>query len=141
MRLDEPVPAFPPAPARLTADSRYVLYVNGREISRGPVRSQPRRMMYDMVDLAPALQRGTNTIAVVVKSYGRGNSFYMPAVPNTGLGKSGVLVFEADLGPAGWLVSDDSWQSLLCRAWDFQATESTNAIETGVPVEVLDARE
>lgn len=41
---------------------------------------------------------------------------------------------------AGWLISDDSLQSLFCRAWDFQATESTNAIEMGVPVEVLDAR-
>ena len=128
-------------PTRLTADSRYVLYVNGCEMSCGPVRSQPRRMMYDLVDLAPVLQSGTNTIAVVVKYYGRGNSFYMPAVPNTGLGQSGVMVFETDLGAAGWLVSDDSWQSLLCRAWDFQATESTNAIETGVPVEVLDARD
>lgn len=127
-------------PTRLTADSRYVHYVNGREMSRGPVRSQPRRMMYDMVDLAPALQSGTNTIAVVVKYYGRGNAFYMLPVPNTGLGKSGVLVFEADLGAAGWLISDDSLQSLFCRAWDFQATESTNAIEMGVPVEVLDAR-
>jgi alpha-L-rhamnosidase len=45
-------------PARIIADSRYALYVNGQEISRGPVRSQPRRMMYDLLDLAPALQAG-----------------------------------------------------------------------------------
>ena len=30
----------------------------------------------------------------------------MPAVPNMTLGKTGILVFEADLGAAGWLVSD-----------------------------------
>ena len=127
------------APARITADSRYALFVNGRELSRGPVRSQPRRMQYDMVDLAPALQPGLNVVAVIVKYYGRGNSYYMPAVPNTGLGKSGVLVFEANLG-AEWLVSDDAWQALLCPAWDFHQADSGNTIEMGVPVEVLDAR-
>jgi hypothetical protein len=128
------------APARMTADSRYALYVNGVELSRGPVRSQPRRMMYDIVDLAPALQPGENVIAVVVKNYGRGNSFYIPAVPNTGLGKTGAFVFEADLGTAGWLVSDESWRSLLCPAWDFDALDDGNVIAMGVPVEMLDAR-
>jgi len=27
------------SPARLTADSRYILWVNGREVGRGPARS------------------------------------------------------------------------------------------------------
>jgi alpha-L-rhamnosidase len=27
------------APARLTTDSRYALFVNGQEVSRGPIRS------------------------------------------------------------------------------------------------------
>ena len=31
-------------PARITADSRYALTVNGQEVIRGPIRSQPRRM-------------------------------------------------------------------------------------------------
>ncbi|MFO7631048.1 MAG: hypothetical protein R6W76_00845 [Caldilinea sp.] len=38
-------------PARITADSRYALFVNGQEVCRGPVRSQPRRMHYDLRDL------------------------------------------------------------------------------------------
>lgn len=29
-------------PARITADSRYLLYCNGQEVFRGPIRSQPR---------------------------------------------------------------------------------------------------
>lgn len=40
-------------PACITADSRYVLFVNGQEVFRGPIRSQPRRMYYDLFDLAP----------------------------------------------------------------------------------------
>ena len=42
-------------PARLTADSRYVLWVNGQEVGRGPARSQPARQRYDSYDLAPYL--------------------------------------------------------------------------------------
>ena len=29
-------------PARVTADSRYVLFANGQEVFRGPIRSQRR---------------------------------------------------------------------------------------------------
>jgi alpha-L-rhamnosidase len=128
-------------PARITADSRYALYVNGERISRGPIRSQPRRMMYDLVDLAPALRAGENVIAIYVKFYGKPNSFYLPPVANSGLGKSGALVFEADLGEAGWLVSDASWKATRSHAWDVGDVESVGPIGSGVPVEVLDARQ
>ncbi len=127
-------------PARITADSRYALYVNGREISRGPARSQPRRMMYDLVDLAPALKPGMNLIAVYVKLYSQANSFYIPPVPNSGLGKTGALVFEANLGDAGWLVSDDTWKATKCHAWDVEDFGSFDLVGGGVPVEQLDAR-
>ncbi|MCL5995387.1 MAG: alpha-L-rhamnosidase N-terminal domain-containing protein, partial [Chloroflexi bacterium] len=127
-------------PARITADSRYALYVNGQEVSRGPARSQPRRMMYDLVDLAPALKAGENLIAVYVKYYGRPCSFYIPAVPNSGLGKTGALVFEADLGEAGWLVSDGSWKATKCHAWEMVDNDGSDPVGGGVPVELLDAR-
>jgi alpha-L-rhamnosidase len=126
------------APARITADSRYALFVNGQEVFRGPVRSQPRRLFYDLFDLAPYLQAGQNTIAIYVKYYGRANSFWIPAAPNSVLGRSGVLVFEADLGPAGWLVSDPSWKARKFEAWS--SVEGSNMVSAGVPVEVFDAR-
>jgi alpha-L-rhamnosidase len=44
------------APLRLSADSRYVLWVNGTEVGRGPIRSQPRRLRYDEYDIAEHLQ-------------------------------------------------------------------------------------
>ena len=53
-------------PARITADSRYILFVNGQEVNRGPVRSQPRRLHCDLLDLAPYLKAGENLIAVLV---------------------------------------------------------------------------
>lgn len=134
----ESVPAR--VPARITADSRYILYVNGREVSRGPARSQPRRMMYDLFDLASYLKTGQNLIAVHVKYYGRANSFYIPAAANSGLGKTGALVFEANLGAAGWLTSDETWKARKPLAWSVDDLGEGNPISGGVPVEVLDAR-
>jgi alpha-L-rhamnosidase len=112
----EHVPGF--APARITADSRYALFVNEQELGRGPIRSQFRRLHYDMYDLAPYLTTGENTIAVHVKYYGRETAFWMPATPNRTLGRGGAMVFECDLGESGWLVSDGTWKAHRADAWE-----------------------
>ncbi len=130
-------------PTRITADSRYVLYVNGQEAFRGPVRSQPRRMHYDLFDLAPYLKVGENVIAACVKYYGTANSYWIPAVANETLGMSGVLVFEArvfapDLGDGGWLVSDTSWRAKESDAWS-EPPPGEGPSGGGVPVELFDA--
>jgi alpha-L-rhamnosidase len=129
-------------PARITADSRYLLFVNGREVSRGPVRSQPRRLHYDLLDLAPYLKVGENLIAVFVKFYGTTKSYWMPAVPTMTLGRTGVFVFEArvstDPGEAGWLVTDDTWKAMESDAWS-EAPPSRGPGGGGIPVEILDA--
>jgi alpha-L-rhamnosidase len=132
------------APARVTADSRYALFANGREVFRGPIRSQPRRLHYDLFDLAPYLQPGQNVLAVYVKYYGTPTSYWMPAVPNMTLGKSGILVFEANLGAADWLVSDATWKARKADAWtdDWRRgpSASIDGGLPGIPVEVFDAR-
>ncbi|MCU1550641.1 MAG: hypothetical protein JWR36_1201 [Glaciihabitans sp.] len=130
--LDE-VPAS--APARLTADSRYVLFVNGAEVGRGPIRSQPRRLRYDEYDIAPFLAQGRNTISVLVTYYGHANAFWQPAPASGGLGTDALLVFEAKLG-SELLVSDTSWKVHRSEAW--KAFEQADI--DGVPVESLDAR-
>ena len=129
------------APARITADSRYLLYLNGREVFHGPIRSQPRRMFYDLFDLAPYLQVGENTLAVYVKYYGSAKSFWMPAPAAMSLGITGVMVFEANLG-AAWLVSDGSWKSLKSAAWscDWRLGSHLHFLEDHIPLEVFDAR-
>ena len=122
-------------PARLTADSRYALFVNGLEVGRGPVRSQPHRQRYDTYDLAEWVRPGPNTLAVLVTFYGTATSFWQPAAVSGGLGDAAVLVFEADLGTS-WLVSDESWRVHESDAW---TTFERSGID-GVPVESLDAR-
>jgi len=133
------------APARITADSRYALYINGQEAYRGPIRSQPRRLYYDLFDLAPYLRKGENVIAVYVKYYGTPKSYWMPAAANMTLGKTGIMVFEANLGkgPEGdiWLVSDASWKAHKSDAWSDEGYQGTGmVIGGGIPIEVLDAR-
>ncbi len=131
-------------PARITADSRYILIVNGHEVFRGPVRSQPRRQSYDLFDLAPYLVTGTNVIAVHVKYFGTTKAYWMPAIPNATLGKTGVLVFEANVGgdiaAANWLVSDGSWKARKSAAWN-ASEPGVMSITSGVPDEVFDARD
>ncbi len=128
------------APARITADSRYVLFINGQEVSRGPIRSQPRRMHYDLFDIAPYLKAGQNVIAVYVKYYGKALSMYIPAVPNSGLGRTGALVFEAHLDDGQWLVSDETWKAHQSTAWLTENLQG-DMVGGGVPIEVLNARE
>jgi hypothetical protein len=114
--------------------------VNGKELGRGPVRSQFRRLHYDLYDLAPYLQPGENVIAVYVKYYGQEKAFWMPALPNRTLGKSGVMVFECNLGEGGWLVSDESWKAMRCAAWEQLPQDECDLAAGGVPVEIFDAR-
>lgn len=127
-------------PARIVADSRYQLFVNGKWVGHGPARSQPRRMSYDMYDLAPYLRTGDNVIAVFVKYFGTPKSDWIPAVGNATLGKTGVMVFEADLG-GDWLVSNAAWLARHSDAWTNDAHDpDAMTITAGIPVESFDAR-
>ncbi len=120
-------------PARLTADTRYRLFVNGIETSAGPIRSQPHRWRYDLVDLAPYLRSGRNVLALQVKHLRGGGAYWMPAPRNETLGGHGVFVFEAGLDDAEWLISDHEWRGYACPAW-------SDLVGGGLPVEVLDAK-
>lgn len=61
-----------PGSARLLvfADARYLLWINGHYVLRGPSRFNPKRPEYDMVDVRHFLQPGQNVIAVLVHHYG-----------------------------------------------------------------------
>jgi hypothetical protein len=57
------------ASLRLFADSRYILWVNGQYVNRGPCRFDPKGPEYDTFDVARLLQSGPNVVAVVVHHY------------------------------------------------------------------------
>ncbi len=50
----------------LFADARYLLWVNGEYVERGPARFQPNGPEYDSIDIASHLRAGSNVLALVV---------------------------------------------------------------------------
>src|SRR5260370_8593377 len=94
------------APARVTADSRFVLFVNGVELVRGPARSVPERLAWTEIDLAPLLRPGRNAIAALARFYGLPGPWWRPAPPSFLIG-FGSFAFES---PAIGLLSDASWK-------------------------------
>src|SRR5262249_8190354 len=103
-------------PARWLAISRATVYVNGVEVGRGPVRSNPRTQPADDIDLAPLLRAGTNTIAVLATSYTGPTAWFLPAPVFANHLVRGAFLFEARLGD-DWLISDTSWEATRLDGW------------------------
>ncbi len=123
------------APCRLWSDGRHILRVNGVEVARGPVRSDPRRAHYDLVDLAPHLRVGRNVLAVTARHFGQATSWWTPVPPSYTLG-GGALVIEALIGDE-WIVSDREWRGAPGEAWTPVPVPGDVAC---LPLESFDAR-
>ncbi|WP_256758851.1 family 78 glycoside hydrolase catalytic domain [Cohnella sp. WQ 127256] len=99
--FDIPMEGAGDATLRITADSRYVLYVNGTQLGRGPVRSWPFEQAYDTYDVGHLLKPGEkNTIAVLVMHFGVSTFYYIR-------GRGGLLA-QLDFGSDTVSVSTDA---------------------------------
>jgi alpha-L-rhamnosidase len=124
----------------ITVDGRYILYVNGHEIGRGPVRCSPLFQRYDDWSIADALVPGTNVIAVLVHTYGVDTAFYegtkglwRPVFGEGGLWVQGQVTTSSGTQQ---LVTDTSWRCLESHAW----TQDVPRINHGLGfIECLDA--
>ncbi|HTI10057.1 MAG TPA: alpha-L-rhamnosidase C-terminal domain-containing protein [Puia sp.] len=91
----------------IATDSKYWLWVNGKmvvfegQLKRGP---NPRDTYYDELDLAPYLEKGKNTIAILAWYWGRDGFDHKSS------GKP-ALLFEADLGNKK-ISSDATWKAI-----------------------------
>jgi len=95
------------ARVRITADARYVLWVNGKFVGRGPARCFPEHQSYDEYDLAPFLKKGANWVAVLVHQFGKSNGQYVFRF-RTGLLMDGEIRFTNSSKMQ--LRTDLSWQ-------------------------------
>ncbi|RAV04180.1 family 78 glycoside hydrolase catalytic domain [Paenibacillus sp. YN15] len=118
---------------KLTADSRYILYVNGVRLGRGPVRSWQSALAYDEYDLTGLLLPGArNAIAVLVNHYGIPTFQYLR-------GRGGLLVqLETGRGnPQVILATDGNWKTAIYQGMN----PLTSRMSCQLPfVEAFDAR-
>ena len=56
-------------PVQVSADNRFILYVNGQRVGAGPARSDQAHWRYERFDLAPQLKKGRNYITAQVWSF------------------------------------------------------------------------
>jgi alpha-L-rhamnosidase len=93
---------------RITADSRYWLYVDGEYVGTGPVRSWPNHWKVDEYELPAPAGKTRHVVAVLVNHFGEGNFQYIPAPP-------GLLVEVRDAASAG-VATDTAWRCSPSRA-------------------------
>ena len=87
------------------ADSRYILWINGEYVLRGPCRFDPREPEYDTLDVGRYLRPGSNALEVLVHHYAGGRN-------------SKIVAHEPGLTAAlelsgGTLRTDASWTCSL----------------------------
>ena len=105
--------------ARIAADSKYWLWVNGRMavfeggLKRGP---NPADTYYDVVDLAPYLQKGQNDVRLLLCYFGKQGFSHVSS------GQSGIIVHAPSIG----LATDASWQSQRLKAYQTCGEPYTN---------------
>ncbi len=105
------------AVARIAVDSKYWLWVNGQlavregELKRAP---NPTDTWYDQVDLAPFLQAGSNTIAVLQWFFGKSGFSHT---------NSGTAAFLFEMNADGnWIRSDTNWRMVTNSAFQLATT-------------------
>lgn len=90
----------------ISADTRYRLWINGREAGEGPPQSQPYHQYYDRLPVGDLLRPGRNRIAVLVAHSG--------ILPHT----RGGLVAELRAADGRLLLATDSdWRARRCEAY------------------------
>ena len=95
---------------RVTADSRYRLYLNGELLAFGPAKGDQFTHYYDVVE-TPALRPGRNVIAAEVVHYGTDRG-----PKSVWRSPKGAFLFEGDVldgagGLYGTVDSDASWSA------------------------------
>jgi hypothetical protein len=93
---------------RITADTQYRLFVNGKWANDGPTRSFPWKQAYDQLEISKYLKNGKNTLAIVVQHHGEGT--FQSLVTRPGL----LVQLDISEGKRQTVIaSDSSWRMVV----------------------------
>ncbi|QUD90620.1 alpha-L-rhamnosidase-related protein [Phenylobacterium montanum] len=126
---------------RVSADSRYVLYVNGLRAAAGPARGDLGHWRYETIDIAPDLKPGANVIAAEVWSDGAAAPLAQVTTGHTAFWlqtEHGLLGEAFDSGP-GWRVRVDPSRSVSPARAQLRQEHVPGFYAAGAP-ETLDAK-
>jgi alpha-L-rhamnosidase len=97
------------------ADSRYILWINGKYIERGPCRFDPKGPQYDVLDIKRFIQTGQNTIAIMVQGNVTVNLKVMKHIP--GLTARIKIDNQQYITDTSWKCSDQIPQQMIKDIW------------------------
>jgi alpha-L-rhamnosidase len=119
---------------RVSADNRFILFVNGQRIGDGPARGNLAHWRYERFDLAPFLKQGSNIVTATVWNYG----IFAPVAQMSD--RTAFLLESEATGPTsistpeGWQVEEERGQHPLDRT-----TVTVQAYLASGPGEQIDA--
>ncbi len=119
---------------RVSADNRFILFVNGQRIGDGPARGNLAHWRYERFDLAPFLKQGSNIVTATVWNYG----IFAPVAQMSD--RTAFLLESEASGPTsistpeGWQVEEERGHRPLDRS-----TVTVQAYLASGPGEEIDA--
>jgi hypothetical protein len=107
----------------VSADNRYILYVNGAEIGRGPARSSLYNWNFGSFDIASHLQGGKNVIAAMVWNMGE-------LAPVAQVSNQTGFLLQGDTPKEESANSGTSWKVMRDEAYTPCATDMGSVLHT-----------
>jgi hypothetical protein len=95
-------------PIHVTADNRFILYINGTRMGDGPALADPQHWRYATYDIASHLHKGKNILASTVWSFGEASGWFQFSL------RPAFALWTDTPSP---LTTDNTWQVRTESAW------------------------
>nr|WP_319509537.1 alpha-L-rhamnosidase C-terminal domain-containing protein [uncultured Draconibacterium sp.] len=96
----------------VSADNRYVLYINDNVVARGPARGDLNRWFFETLDISPYLKEGENHIAAKVWNMAE-------LKPTAQMSYVTGLIIQGNTEKEKAINTDQSWRVTIDKAYSF----------------------
>ncbi|HPQ99783.1 MAG TPA: alpha-L-rhamnosidase C-terminal domain-containing protein [Saprospiraceae bacterium] len=100
----------------VSADNRYQLFVNGKQVSEGPAKGDLLHYHYETIDIAPYLRPGKNCLAAVVWNFGIRR-------PVAQMSFRTAFLMQANEARFDYLNSGQGWKTIQNKAYTLLPAE------------------